>query len=81
MVVKTEAEIPAPKGHKIKPNIETPEGTALPPKRETITIPLYDYEVLIRDMERLRLIEAYVLNNEYYSVDTMRALVGYTGEE
>lgn len=48
---------------------------------EEISIPADEHEKLVRESERLRLIENYILNNEYCSNDTLRAMVGYTGEE
>ena len=48
---------------------------------ETITIPVTEYTDLIRESERFKLIENYVINNEYYGVEALRVMVGYTGEE
>ena len=49
------------------------------PNRVVITGELY--ETMIRQSERLKLIENYILNNEFCSNDTLRAMVGYTEEE
>ena len=48
---------------------------------EEISIPADEHEKLARESERLRLIENYILNNEFCSNGTLRAMVGYTGEE
>ena len=48
---------------------------------ETITIPVTEYRDLIRENERYKLIETYILNNEYYGVEALRVMTGYTGEE
>lgn len=70
-------------GRGLKPLGETPED----PRRilatheaASITISKKEYETLIRGCERFRVLSNYIMNNEYYSVDTMRALVGYPGE-
>lgn len=46
-----------------------------------VTIYADEYAELIRTSERYKLIENYILNNEFCSNDTLRAMVGYTGEE
>lgn len=46
-----------------------------------VTIYADEYAELIRTAERYKLIENYILNNEFCSNDTLRAMVGYTGEE
>ena len=48
---------------------------------EEISITKDEYEQLIRESERFKLIENYVINNEYYGVEALRVMVGYTGEE
>ena len=74
-------------GRGLKPIGETPEAPRRIPgahEAANITISKKEYEALIRSCERLRVLSNYIMNNEYYSVDTMRALVGYTegsGEE
>lgn len=62
---------------------ETPEAPRrIPGVNETasITISKKEYETLIRGCERFRVLSNYIMNNEYFSADTMRALVGYPGE-
>lgn len=46
-----------------------------------VTIYADEYADLIRISERYKLIENYILNNEFCSADTLRAMVGYAGEE
>lgn len=46
-----------------------------------VTIYADEYAELIRISERYKLIENYVLNNDYYGTEALRALVGCTGEE
>lgn len=41
-----------------------------------ITIPVKEHNSLIRVSERYRLIENYILNNEFCSNDTLRAMIG-----
>ena len=46
-----------------------------------VTIYADEYADLVRISERYKLIENYILNNEFCSNGTLRAMVGYTGEE
>lgn len=46
-----------------------------------VTIYADEYAELIRTSERYKLIENYILNNEYYGTEALRAMVGYTGED
>lgn len=64
--------------------LETPEAPRripIDPQPNHIVITAEAYEELIRISERFKLIENYVMNNEYYGTETLRAMVGYTGEE
>ena len=60
---------------------EAPRRIPIDPQLNHIVITAEAYEALIRTSERFKLIENYVMNNEYYGTETLRAMVGYTGEE
>lgn len=47
--------------------------------KERLMISKGEYEYLIRTAERFGLLENYIMNSEYHSSDTLRALVGYAG--
>lgn len=59
--------------------LKRPNIIETPPNHIVITAEAY--EALIRISERFKLIENYVMNNEYYGTEALRAMVGYAGEE
>ena len=42
----------------------------------TVTIPMEEYKELLQTKERLRLLESYIQNKDYYEEKVMKALIG-----
>lgn len=63
------------------PNAPAPRRVLVDPPTNHITITAELYEAMIRESERLKLIENYIINASYPDKDILHAMVGYTGEE